>query len=106
MGDVPADAPVQKRGSKYARIVKALLALPPNEVIRVSTGDMKQLAMFRTELRRVAKRSTPRTVNAKRDADGKNLWVWLEPVAVPVVYVPEAAVNLSVVEASQTLCRV
>lgn len=81
MGDVPEDAPAQKRGSKYARIVTALLGLGPMEAIRVSTGGMKQLAMFRTELRRVAKRSTSRVVNAKRDVVGKNLWVWLEPVA-------------------------
>src|SRR6266851_5379106 len=82
MGDVPVDAPIQKRGSKYARIVTALLGLGPMEAIRVSTGGMKQLAMFRTELRRVAKRSTSRVVNAKRDSEGKNLWVWLEPVDV------------------------
>jgi hypothetical protein len=79
MGDVP-EAPAQKRGCKYARIVTALLGLGPMEAIRVSTDGMKQLAAFRTELRRVAKRSTSRTVNARRDADGKNLWVWLERV--------------------------
>jgi hypothetical protein len=82
MGDVPVDAPIQKRGNKYSRIVTALLGLGPNEAIRVSTGGIKQLAMFRTELRRVARRSTSRVVNAKRDAEGKNLWVWLEPVDV------------------------
>lgn len=80
MGDVPGDAPAQKRAGKYASIVTAMLGLKPTEAIRVSTNGMKHLAMFRNQLRKVAKRSTSRVVNAKRDADGKNLWVWLDPV--------------------------
>jgi hypothetical protein len=74
---VPA-ATVQKRGNKYARIVTALQGLGPNEAIRVSVGGVKQLATFRGEVRRVAKRSTPRRVLTRREADGKNLWLWLE----------------------------
>ena len=110
MGEVPADVPIQRRGSKYARIVTALLGIGPHEAIHVSTAGMKQLAMFRTELRRVAKRSTPRVVNAKRDADGKNLWVWLEPLNATVVNVsssfkvpPVSTFTSPFAEVSQTL---
>jgi hypothetical protein len=80
IGEVPT-APVQKRGTKYARIVTALQGLKPDEAIRVHVGGMKELSMFRAEVRRVAKRSTSRRVLTSREKDGKYIWLWLEPIA-------------------------
>jgi hypothetical protein len=76
MGAVPKQ-PEKPAGGKYSRIVTALKGLKEGEAIEVATNGKKHLAMFRTEVQKVAKRSTPRRVLSSRDADGKTLWLWL-----------------------------
>lgn len=81
-GAVPKTPPIRPVAGKYSQIVTALKGLKEDEVVEVTTNGMKHLGMFRKQIQKVAKTKTNRRVLSSRDADGKTLWLWLEPTPV------------------------